>query len=86
MSVFIKINLFGAFRDFNAGSTIAVGLKTGDDAQTVKANLGKALGGSDKVMALLSKSRLATDETVLLDHDIITESRELAILPPVAGG
>lgn len=88
-SIQLQIRLFGVFRKFHP-SPVALTVATGTTVRTLKTVLGLELqklnGGIFTEQALLAQSALATDHAVLEDGACLTESAQLAILPPVCGG
>jgi molybdopterin synthase sulfur carrier subunit len=84
----IEVRLFGAFRDYDPVALVQLELP--DDARVadVRAAL-DALGRTRWPRfqpELLRRSALASDSTVLRDHEAVPPDGRMAVLPPVSGG
>jgi hypothetical protein len=84
----LNIKLFGAFRKYHTG-TLCLSTMEGVSVSQIKNLIGQKLqelvpGFRDD--ELIEKSALADSRCVLNDSDCISESSDLAILPPVCGG
>lgn len=84
----IEVRLFGAFRDHEPGALVH--LDVADDARVgdVRAALerhGHAHWPGFQP-ALLERSALASDSSVLRDHEPVPADGRMAVLPPVSGG
>jgi molybdopterin synthase sulfur carrier subunit len=84
----IEVQLFGAFRDYDPVARVQ--LEVADDARV--ADVRAALDAHGRAHwpqfqpALLRRSALASDSTVLRDHDSLPRDGRMAVLPPVSGG
>jgi sulfur-carrier protein len=84
----VTLNLFGAFREYEASGRVALDVPT---AATV-ADLRRALDVHARAHwsgyrpALLEVSAFASESTVLRDGEAVPLDGELAVLPPVSGG
>jgi hypothetical protein len=84
----IKVNLFGAFREFSDTGFLVFSVNGNESAEQVKLLISKRLQAKENsfdVKALVAKSVLATADRILMASDIIGSS-DLSILPPVCGG
>ena len=84
----LNIKLFGAFRKHHAGM-LTLSVVEGTSARQVKDLIGKQLRQLIPTFQddeLIEKSALATHQRVLGECDLLSESGDLAILPPVCGG
>lgn len=84
----LNIKLFGAFRKYHTG-TLNLSVVEGVSVHQIKTLIGQTLqelvpGFRDD--ELIEKSALANNRRVLNDADCVSESMDLAILPPVCGG
>jgi len=84
----IEVRLFGVFRDYDP--TALVQLELPDDARV--ADVRGALDAYGRAHwprfqpALLQRSALASENTVLRDHEAVPADGRMAVLPPVSGG
>lgn len=84
----IRIQLFGALRQFSTDSTLSFQLPlTARIADVRVAIIAHARQHwPEAALRLLEVSALASHEAVLRDDQRILDNRELALLPPVSGG
>ncbi len=85
----IEIKLFGAFRKYVPAGSITVKLPdqltAGQLKEIIKCELeGQAAGFNEP--SLVYESALATDSEVLAEDALVSDRRNLALLPPVCGG
>jgi molybdopterin synthase sulfur carrier subunit len=84
----IEVRLFGAFRDYDPAAVVHLELP--DDARV--ADVRAALDAHGRAHwpgfqpALLQRSALASENTVLRDHEALPANGRMAVLPPVSGG
>ena len=79
----VAVHLFAAARDLAGGSTVAVELPAGATVAQVRAALAArfpALAG------LLVRSAVAVNQEYADESTPVTDSDELAVIPPVSGG
>lgn len=84
----LNIRLFGAFRKYHNG-LLTLEVNEGITVSEVKGLIAqkiKDLSPEFKDQELIDKSALANTQKVLNPFDSLTESDNLAILPPVCGG
>ncbi|MEQ1789035.1 MAG: molybdopterin converting factor [Rickettsiales bacterium] len=85
----IKINFFGAFRQFDNGKPVILQVADGADLDAVKQALRAELlhrFPDFKQDKLLEQSPFADEREILRNDYICTQDVELVILPPVSGG
>lgn len=88
-SITITISLFGAFRPYNKSGTLELEAPKGVNIAEVKNRIKAVMKQSEPEFnkeALMDKSVIADETKVLAEDSILTESVNLAILPPVCGG
>ena len=90
----IKVKAFASLKDFWTDDILELEVPTGADAKFILGALEKqllqdsAFEGSQKMRltSILSESVLASDQCILEADQTISESCDLAVLPPVCGG
>jgi molybdopterin converting factor small subunit len=82
----VTIRLFGAFRDLAAQPEIAVEVPPGAKIADLRLALGRALGGGERALSLLSVSAIADAREILDESAALADGASLAVLPPVCGG
>lgn len=84
----LSIQLFGPFRQFQSGPTLALDCPGAKNLSDVRAALDAYAQSnwSGYRSSLLRSSAFATSSTVLRDGDALPADGQLAILPPVNGG
>lgn len=81
----IDIQLFGAFRQASAESSLRVSIPATARVADLRRAMHEQLADDDNARSLLEASAFATDSEVLDDADPVPE-RTISILPPVCGG
>ncbi len=83
----IELRLFGAFRDYQ--SELCLRVPKGTTVAQLKTIVGGILNARHadfRHQALLADSAIGSPRQVLADSTPLTETCELAVLPPVCGG
>lgn len=86
MSNKIRIDLYGAMRDFDENGFIEVDYIKDMTISDVKVAMVAMIGAGEKIDRLMKISVLADDDTIYRDTMVVEGPCKLAILPPVAGG
>lgn len=84
----IRIQLFGALREADPSGQVALDVPDGCSVAQLRDALQAHLAehAPHVSAALVSRSALASDETVLRNDDAVPANGPLAVLPPVSGG
>lgn len=87
--ILVRLKLFGRFRSFSKESEISLQVESGLNVLSLKKKIEAELQrlcpqAADQ--ALVFDSVLASKNEILSDEMFLTESCQLAILPPVCGG
>jgi molybdopterin converting factor small subunit len=87
--VLMKVQVFGAFRDWVKGASFEVTAPVPLTVQQFRAVVSKQLNelnpGRDSSV-LVADSVFAGSKRTLLESDLLTGSEEIVLLPPVCGG
>jgi molybdopterin converting factor small subunit len=87
--VHLRIRLFGAFRQYADGETLAMAVPSGTTVHALRTLLRQHLQATHPTFQegrLVELSAFANDTALLGDDDIVTDQSTLAVLPPVSGG
>ncbi len=85
----MEIQLFGAFRDFDALGLVTLKLsepQTLDQIRSLIVEKFSNLRSKSDLQKLLADSAFATDTEVLPPEAIVLPDARIALLPPVCGG
>ncbi len=84
----IELQLYGAFRDFTGGDSLALELPEDTRVADLRNQL-QAHGEAhwpEFAQALLRRSVFASEIAVLRDFENVPQDGRIAVLPPVSGG
>lgn len=79
----VRIELFAVFREAAGQGHVTLEFEQPPDIATLKGRLGSMW---PDLADLLCKSRIAVNNQLRDDHDVIESGHEIALIPPVSGG
>jgi molybdopterin converting factor small subunit len=87
----IKVELYGASKDFSPKSTIDLDLKSNSRIKDLRKELIKFInikhnGNKNFCQIVTSSAFCSEDNNIVHDDHLISKEQKIAIIPPIAGG
>ena len=87
----IKIELYGASKDFSSENTIELDLKNNSCVKDLRNELIKFIdknhnGNNNFCQIVKSSAFCSEDNNIVHDDYLISKDQKIAIIPPIAGG
>ena len=87
----VKIELFGAARDFSDQNILELNLNNGSTIRDIRLNiinyLQKNFQGNKNFIKIVNTSAFSSENnTIVSDNYKITNNEKIAIIPPIGGG
>ena len=87
----VKIELFGAARDFSDQNILALNLNNGSTIKDIRLNiinyLQENFQGNKNFIKIVNTSAFSSENnTIVSDNYKITNNEKIAIIPPIGGG
>jgi len=87
----IKVELYGASKDFSPENTIDLDLKSNSRIEDLRKELIKFINikhGGNKIFCQIvtSSAFCSEDNNIVHDDHLISKEQKIAIIPPIAGG
>ena len=87
----VKIELFGAARDFSDQNILEVNLNNGSTIKDIRLNiinyLQENFQGNKNFIKIVNTSAFSSENnTIVSDNYKITNNEKIAIIPPIGGG
>ncbi len=87
----IKIELFGAARDFSKQNILELNIENNSSLKDVRAKMieyiKKNFGNNENYIKIINSSAFSSKENIIIsDNYKITNNEKIAIIPPIGGG
>ena len=87
----VKIELFGAARDFSDQNILELNLNNGSTIKDIRLNiinyLQENFQGNENFIKIVNSSAFSSENnTIVSDNYKITNNEKIAIIPPIGGG
>ena len=87
----IKVELYGASKDFSPENTIDLDLKSNSRIEDLRKELIKFInikhdGNKNFCQIVISSAFCSEDNNIVHDDHLISKEQKIAIIPPIAGG
>ena len=87
----IKIELFGAARDFSKQNILELNIENNSSLKDVRAKMieyiKKNFGNNENYIKIINSSAFSSEENIIIsDNYKITNNEKIAIIPPIGGG
>ena len=87
----IKIELFGAARDFSKQNILELNIENNSSLKDIRAKMieyiKKNFSNNDNYIKIINSSAFSSNENIIIsDNYKITNNEKIAIIPPIGGG
>ena len=87
----IKIELFGAARDFSKQNILELNIENNSSLKDIRAkmieHIKKNFGNNENYIKIINSSAFSSKENIIIsDNYKITNNEKIAIIPPIGGG
>ena len=87
----IKIELFGAARDFSKQNILELNIENNSSLKDIRAKMieyiKKNFGNNENYIRIINSSAFSSKENIIIsDNYKITNKEKIAIIPPIGGG
>ena len=87
----IKIELFGAARDFSKQNILELNIENNSSLKDIRAKMieyiKKNFGNNQNYIRIINSSAFSSKENIIIsDNYKITNNEKIAIIPPIGGG
>ena len=86
----IKIELFGAARDFSKQNILELNIENNSSLKDIRAKMieyiKKNFGNNENYIRIINSSAFSSKESIISDNYKITNNEKIAIIPPIGGG
>ena len=87
----IKIELFGAARDFSKQNILELNIENNSSLKAIRAKMieyiKKNFGNNENYIRIINSSAFSSKENIIIsDNYKITNDEKIAIIPPIGGG
>ena len=87
----IKIELFGAARDFSKQNILELNVENNSSLKDIRAKMieyiKKNFGNNENYIRIINSSAFSSKENIIIsDNYKITNNEKIAIIPPIGGG
>ena len=87
----IKIELFGAARDFSKQNILELNIENNSSLKDIRAKMieyiKKNFSNNEKYIKIVNSSAFSSKENIIIsDNYKITNNEKIAIIPPIGGG
>ncbi|MDC3174688.1 molybdopterin biosynthesis protein MoeD [Candidatus Pelagibacter sp.] len=87
----IKIELFGAARDFSKQNILELNIENNSSLKDIRAKMieyiKKNFGNNENYIRIINSSAFSSKENIIIsDNYKITNNEKIAIIPPIGGG
>ena len=87
----IKIELFGAARDFSKQNILELNIENNSSLKDIRAKMieyiKKNFGNNENYIKIINSSAFSSKENIIIsDNYKITNNEKIAIIPPIGGG
>ena len=86
----IKLELFGASRDFSDQNSLELDIENGSSIKEVRNKILDYLDinfkGNENFIKIVNSSAFCSNDNIISDNYKITNNEKIAIIPPIGGG
>ena len=86
----VKIELFGASRDFSDQNSLELNIENGSTIKDVRNKILDYLSinfkGNENFLKIVNSSAFCSNDNIISDNYKITKNEKIAIIPPIGGG
>ena len=86
----IKIELFGAARDFSKQNILELNIENNSSLKDIRAKMieyiKKNFSNNENYIKIINSSAFSSKESIISDNYKITNNEKIAIIPPIGGG